>query len=268
MPPPLSWRPRRCMQRRLATSALHRPLVHQADHLQSPRAAERQGWASATPARRACATLCCRRCGTLQRILNGTRTGQQLDACRCAAAAAAAAAVAAVAAAPSFPPLCPCPPSCRACVIFSGGLDSSISACAGRDILGLSAAFTVLCTPAATDRHYAAQVAASLPGVQHHVIDISLEEALQELPDCVRVLQSFDGMTLRNDLAGVCAGGRRAAHTLAHCRIACGRLPTCGRPSFHPPCSTAPPLPLCPPVPTAQCAGRCARRRRAATPAL
>jgi len=45
-------------------------------------------------------------------------------------------------------------------------------------------------------------VAAALPGVQHHVLDISLEEALQELPECVRVLQSFDPMTLRNDIAG------------------------------------------------------------------
>lgn len=94
------------------------------------------------------------------------------------------------------------PALCRACVILSGGLDSSVAACAGRGILGLLAAFTVLCTPAATDRHYAAQVAAALPGVEHHVIDISLEEALQELPDCVRVLQSFDPMTLRNDIAG------------------------------------------------------------------
>ncbi|PRW58602.1 MFS general substrate transporter [Chlorella sorokiniana] len=98
----------------------------------------------------------------------------------------------------------------KACVILSGGLDSSIAACAGRDILGLSAAFTVLCTPAATDRQYAAQVAAALPGVEHHVIDISLEEALQELPDCVRVLQSFDPMTLRNDIA-VCRALREAA---------------------------------------------------------
>ena len=103
---------------------------------------------------------------------------------------------------PPISQLARAPALCRACAILSGGLDSSIAACAGRNILGLSAAFTVLCTPAATDRHYAAQVAAALPGVEHHVIDICLEEALQELPDCVRVLQSFDPMTLRNDIAG------------------------------------------------------------------
>lgn len=102
------------------------------------------------------------------------------------------------------------PCACRACVILSGGLDSSIAACAGNDILGLSAAFTVLCSPAATDRQYAAQVAAALPGLEHHVIDISLEEALEELPDCVRVLQSFDPMMLRNDIAGGWAGSGAA----------------------------------------------------------
>lgn len=92
-------------------------------------------------------------------------------------------------------------PFCRACVILSGGLDSSIAACLGKEILGLTAAFTVLCSPAASDRPYAAEVAVAA-GLRHHVIEATLEEVLEELPECVRVLQSFDPMTLRNDIAG------------------------------------------------------------------
>jgi len=86
-------------------------------------------------------------------------------------------------------------------VILSGGLDSSLATCLGREALGLTAAFTVVASPEATDRPYAAQVAAAA-GLQHHLLELSLEEVLQELPVCVRVLQTFDPMTLRNDIAG------------------------------------------------------------------
>lgn len=40
-------------------------------------------------------------------------------------------------------------------------------------------------------------------GLEHHVLEPSLAELLrEELPACVRVLQSFDPMSLRNDMAG------------------------------------------------------------------
>lgn len=42
-----------------------------------------------------------------------------------------------------------------ACVILSGGLDSSIVAQLGKEALGLRAAFTVLATPDCTDRQHA-----------------------------------------------------------------------------------------------------------------
>lgn len=107
--------------------------------------------------------------------------------------------------------------ACRACVILSGGLDSSIAACVGRQPLGLRAAFTVLASPGATDRPYAAAVATAA-GLQHHQLDVGLEEVLRELPTCVRVLQSFDPMTLRNDMA-VCAALRAAAAADFTCAV-------------------------------------------------
>lgn len=90
-------------------------------------------------------------------------------------------------------------------------------ACCGRDALGLSAAFTVLASPAATDRAHAAAVAAAA-GLRHHQLDISLEQALQELPECVRVLRSFDPMSLRNDLA-ICRALREAAAAGFTCAV-------------------------------------------------
>lgn len=45
--------------------------------------------------------------------------------------------------------------------------------------------------------------------MDHDLIDISLDEVLQELPTCVRVLETFDPMTLRNDMA-VCRALREA----------------------------------------------------------
>lgn len=75
----------------------------------------------------------------------------------------------------------------------------------------------MLASPGATDRPYAAAVAASA-GLQHHQLDLSLEEVLRELPTCVRVLQTFDPMTLRNDVA-VCAALRAAAAAGFTCAV-------------------------------------------------
>lgn len=92
-------------------------------------------------------------------------------------------------------------------MLLSGGLDSSIAACLGKDVLGLTAAFTVVASDVSTDREHAVVVART-SALQHHLIDISLEEVLQELPNCVRVLQTFDGMALRNEIAGKLAASR------------------------------------------------------------
>ncbi|KAI3433330.1 hypothetical protein D9Q98_003148 [Chlorella vulgaris] len=105
----------------------------------------------------------------------------------------------------------------RACIILSGGLDSSIVACLGKDILGFQSAFTVVTTPDSTDREHSVAVAA-VAGLEHTLLDISLEDLLQELPDCVRLLQTFDGMELRNDIA-VCRALREAAAAGFTCAV-------------------------------------------------
>lgn len=107
---------------------------------------------------------------------------------------------------------------CRACVILSGGLDSSIAAQLGREQLGLRAAFTVLATPDATDRPHAAAAATAAGLEQHHVIDVPLADLLGELPTCVRVLGSFDPMQLRNSIA-VCRALREAAAAGFTCAV-------------------------------------------------
>lgn len=88
----------------------------------------------------------------------------------------------------------------RACIILSGGLDTSIAAEAGQKILGLGAAFTVVIGDHATDRPYAKAVASKL-GLKHCVLDLSLEELLSELHWTISILKTFDPMSLRNNIA-------------------------------------------------------------------
>ncbi|KAG2446233.1 hypothetical protein HXX76_000825 [Chlamydomonas incerta] len=80
----------------------------------------------------------------------------------------------------------------------------------GRE-LGLSAAFTVICSDEATDLQYAAASAAA-SGLTHHLIRISLPDLLRRyLPLVVRAIKSFDPMSLRNDVAIACALSEAAA---------------------------------------------------------
>ncbi|GLI68621.1 hypothetical protein VaNZ11_013096 [Volvox africanus] len=91
-----------------------------------------------------------------------------------------------------------------ACILLSGGLDSAIVAEVGGKQLGLMTAFTVTCSDDATDLPYAAASAAAA-GLEHIVVRISLDELLHRyLPSLVRTIQSFDPMSLRNDLAISC----------------------------------------------------------------
>jgi len=105
----------------------------------------------------------------------------------------------------------------RSCVILSGGLDTSVAAEIGRGALGLTAAFTVLTGAEATDRPYAAAVAARL-GLEHIVLELSLEELLKQLPWTISVLQSFDPMSLRNNIA-IAAALREAARRGFTCAL-------------------------------------------------
>ncbi|GLC76695.1 hypothetical protein PLESTF_001819300 [Pleodorina starrii] len=98
-----------------------------------------------------------------------------------------------------------------ACILLSGGLDSAIVAEVAGGQLGLKTALTVICSDDATDLPYATASAAAA-GLEHVVVRIPLDELLRRyLPSVVRTLQSFDPMTLRNDVAISCALHEAAA---------------------------------------------------------
>lgn len=84
-------------------------------------------------------------------------------------------------------------------MILSGGVDTGAVVCAAAEAgVQVTAAITVLTSEAATDRPYAEAIAKAL-GIKHYPINISLPELLnRQLPACVRALQTFDGMELRN----------------------------------------------------------------------
>ncbi|GIL72285.1 hypothetical protein Vretimale_19953 [Volvox reticuliferus] len=103
-----------------------------------------------------------------------------------------------------------------ACILLSGGLDSAIVAEVGGKQLGLKTALTVTCSDDATDLPYAAASAAAA-GLEHIVIRIPLDELLRRyLPSVVRTIQSFDPMSLRNDIAISCVLHEAAARGF-HC---------------------------------------------------
>lgn len=83
-------------------------------------------------------------------------------------------------------------------ILLSGGLDTSIVATLARD-RGLRFAVTVVVGDDAPDLAYATGLARSL-GVEHVVLRRSLDQLAASLPALVRIIGSFDGMFLRNDI--------------------------------------------------------------------
>lgn len=95
-------------------------------------------------------------------------------------------------------------------VLFSGGVDSSVSLHLAASLLGVKHAITVLVqdTPA-SDAPWAEAATENFPGVTHIVLRPTLDELLgQDMPFLVQTIHSFDGMALRNS---VCA-----THALRH----------------------------------------------------
>ncbi len=83
-------------------------------------------------------------------------------------------------------------------MLLSGGLDTSIAATlAARH--GLRLAVTVVVDDEAPDLPYATELARRL-ALEHVVLRRSLAELASTLPELVRILGTFDGMFLRNDL--------------------------------------------------------------------
>ncbi|MHB8111556.1 MAG: asparagine synthase C-terminal domain-containing protein, partial [Syntrophorhabdaceae bacterium] len=73
------------------------------------------------------------------------------------------------------------------CILFSGGLDSSIAAA----LSGCKTGIIVTLGDEAPDLEHARKVAASL-GMKLIHRKVSAEDALKALPDVIRILQSFD----------------------------------------------------------------------------
>lgn len=83
-------------------------------------------------------------------------------------------------------------------ILLSGGLDTSIVATLARD-RGLRLAVTVAVGEAPPDLAYATSLARSL-GIEHVVLRRSLDDLLAILPGLIRLIGTFDGMFLRNDV--------------------------------------------------------------------
>ena len=86
-------------------------------------------------------------------------------------------------------------------LILSGGVDTcAILAAASEVGVTFEAGITVVTGEDSPDRAFAAAAAAE-KGLAHHVIHVTSEDLLEQyLPACVQLLNTFDGMTLRNSL--------------------------------------------------------------------
>jgi asparagine synthase (glutamine-hydrolysing) len=82
-------------------------------------------------------------------------------------------------------------------ILLSGGLDTSIVATLGAT-RGLRLAVTVVVGDA-PDLPYATEIAERL-GLEHVVLRRTLDELAASLPALIRIIGSFDGMFLRNDV--------------------------------------------------------------------
>ena len=107
------------------------------------------------------------------------------------------------------------------CLILSGGVDTcAILAAARKYDIKFQAAITVVCGDSSPDKDFAA-AAAKEHGIPHHIVTITPEELVSEyLPPCVKNLETFDGMTLRNSL--VVAASFQKVSELGFKDIVCG----------------------------------------------
>jgi asparagine synthase (glutamine-hydrolysing) len=83
-------------------------------------------------------------------------------------------------------------------ILLSGGLDTSIAATVARDH-GLRLAVTVAVGDDPPDLAYATSLARAL-GIEHVVLRRSLDDLVARLPELIRLIGTFDGMFLRNDV--------------------------------------------------------------------
>lgn len=102
-------------------------------------------------------------------------------------------------------------------ILLSGGLDTSIVATVAREH-GLRLAVTVAVGEDPPDLRYATSLANRL-GIEHVVLRRSLDDLMSSLPSLIRLIGTFDGMFLRNDvvvyegLREIAANGLRSCWT-------------------------------------------------------
>lgn len=102
-------------------------------------------------------------------------------------------------------------PAAERCIILSGGVDTcAILAAAEQTGVKFGGAITVLTGQDSPDREFAMAAAASA-GLKHEIVYVTPADLVSVyLPDCVKALATFDGMTLRNSLV-VAAAMRKAS---------------------------------------------------------
>ena len=100
----------------------------------------------------------------------------------------------------------------RCAIILSGGVDTcAILEAASSINWKFVAAITVVIGDKSPDEKFAKH-AASLHGIPHYVVEMTAEDLVNEyLPETVKLLQTWDGMTLRNSLviSAACKEARR-----------------------------------------------------------
>ncbi|KAF9175122.1 hypothetical protein BGX21_007355 [Mortierella sp. AD011] len=117
------------------------------------------------------------------------------------------------------------------CILLSGGVDTSILAEAAFTVYNqnkdtqkdlrrpLDGAVTVLCMDDARDEFYSTQISSRL-GLKQEVVKITLDSVLEELEFCIKTLQTFDPMELRNSI--VIARGLSVAKSLGYKTVMTG----------------------------------------------
>ena len=95
-------------------------------------------------------------------------------------------------------------------LILSGGVDTCAILAAARELgITFAAGITVSTGPDSPDLPFAI-AAAEEAGLMHHVVHVTSADLVgTHLPACVKLLNTFDGMTLRNSLVVAAAMQKR-----------------------------------------------------------
>jgi len=105
-------------------------------------------------------------------------------------------------------------------LILSGGVDTCAILAAARELgVTFAAGVTVSTGPNSPDLPFAI-AAAEEAGLLHHVVHVTSADLVgTHLPACVKLLNTFDGMTLRNSLVVAAAMQKVSTTLLYSCKV-------------------------------------------------